>query len=213
MSSRKHDNDATSIFINQLLPNKTGRYTNNIIYGDGFEGKRTDVQALNIRRLYEEFGCDYIVLDAQGVGMGIADALMKEMVDADSGEVYPALSVINDKTMAERCTDPDAEKVIWSIKANAQFNSECAYLLREGFRSRKIRLLATEYDGEEALAENIKEWKHLSQMERQELLMPYVQTTMLIKELIGLQHTEAGNRIKLIEKPGARKDKSNNSLL
>ena len=69
MSSRKHDNDATSIFVNILTPTKAGRYTSNIVYLDTAEGLRTDVQALEIRRLYEDFSCDYIVLDTNGMTM------------------------------------------------------------------------------------------------------------------------------------------------
>lgn len=66
MSSKKHNNDASAIFINQMLPNKAGRYTSNIIYCDASEGLHTEDQALMIRRLYEEFSCDYIVLDCAG---------------------------------------------------------------------------------------------------------------------------------------------------
>lgn len=66
MTSRKHNNDATAIFVNQLMPTKAGRYTSNIVYAESCEGLRTEDQALIIRRLYEEFNCDYIVLDTNG---------------------------------------------------------------------------------------------------------------------------------------------------
>lgn len=66
MSSSKHNNDATAIFINQMLPSKSGRYTNNIVYSDSYEGLHTEDQALVIRRLYDEYMCDYIVLDCTG---------------------------------------------------------------------------------------------------------------------------------------------------
>ena len=66
MSSKKHNNDASSVFINQMLPTRSGRYTNNIVYGDTFEGLHTEDQALAIRKLYDEYECDYIVLDCTG---------------------------------------------------------------------------------------------------------------------------------------------------
>lgn len=66
MTSKKHNNDATAIFVNQLMPTKAGRYTSNIVYAESCEGLRTEDQALIIRRLYEEFNCDYIVLDTNG---------------------------------------------------------------------------------------------------------------------------------------------------
>lgn len=153
MSSKKHNNDATAIFINQMTPTRVGRYTSNIIYTESCEGMRTEAQALVIRKLFDEFDCDYIVLDANGIGLGVYDCLARDLVDTETGEVYPALSCCNNTEMASRCTVPGAEKAIWSIKASAQFNSDCALLLREAFRSGRIRLLCTEYDADEYLAE------------------------------------------------------------
>jgi hypothetical protein len=161
MSSKKNNNDASAIFINQMLPTKSGRYINNIMYCDAAEGLHTEDQALMIRRLYDEFSCDYIVIDTIGVGLGVFDALVRDIVDPDTGEIYPALSCCNNQEMADRCTVKGAEKVIWAIKANTTLNSECAILLREGFRSGKVRLLITEYDGDEAMS-SIKGYNSLS---------------------------------------------------
>lgn len=206
MSSKKHDNDASAIFINQLLPAKSGRYSSNIVYCDSAEGMHTEDQALMIRRLYEEFRCDYIVLDCAGIGLGVYDALVREMVDPDSGEIYPALSCCNNQEMADRCTVKGAEKVIWAIKGSTALNSECAVLLREGFRSGKIRLLITEYDAEAILGE-IRGYGTLNPSERLSLQMPYIHTTLLINELVKLQHEESGGKVRVYEKSGMRKDR------
>lgn len=206
MSSKKHNNDATAIFVNQMLPTKAGRYTSNIVYCDTFEGLHTEDQALVIRKLYDEFACDYIVLDCTGLGLGVYDALVRDMVDPDSGEIYPALSCYNNPEMAERCTVKGADKVIWAIKATPALNSECAVLLREGFRSGKIRLLVTEYDGETLLSD-IKGYGSLTPSEKVKLQMPYVHTTLLIDELVNLQHEESGGRVRMFEKTGRRKDR------
>lgn len=206
MSSKKNRNDASALFVNQMLPSRGGRYTSNIVYSDSAEGLRTDEQALMIRRLYEEFQCDYIVLDANGLGLGVYDELAKDMVDPDTGEIYPALSCCNSQEMAERCVSRSADKVIWAIKANPVINSECALLLREAFRSGKIRLLVPDQDGDSALAD-IKGYGSLSETERLSLRMPYVHTTLLIDELIKLQHEESSGRVKISEKSTMRKDR------
>lgn len=206
MSSKKHNNDATAIFINQMTPTKAGRYTSNIVYCDTFEGLRTDEQALIIRKLYDEFQCDYIVLDTNGVGLGCFDALARDISDPETGEIYPALSCVNDKAMAERCVVPNAEKVIWSIKASASLNSDCAFLLREGFKNGRIRLLVTEYDGNNNLSE-VKGYNTLSQMDQQRLQLPYIHTTLLIDELVKLQHDESGGKVRIRERSGMRKDR------
>ena len=79
-------------------------------------------------------------------------------------------------------------------------------LLREGFRSSKIRLLITEYDGE-ALLSDIKGYNSLSPLEKVTLQKPYVHTTLLIDELVKLQHEESGGRVRVYEKSGMRKDR------
>ena len=206
MSSKKQNNDASAIFINQMLPTKAGRYTSNIVYGEVAEGLHTDVQALVIRRLYDEFQCDYIVLDTNGVGLGVFDSLARDISDPDTGEVYPALSCCNDPTMAERCTTIGAEKVIWSMKATPKVNSECAVLLREGFKSGKIRLLVTEYDADELLS-SLEGYKKLSVRQKEELKLPYINTTLLINELVKLEHDESNGNIRVYEKTGMRKDR------
>ena len=206
MSSKKNNNDASAIFINQMLPTKSGRYTNNIVYCDAAEGLHTEDQALMIRRLYDEFSCDYIVIDTIGVGLGVYDALVRDIVDPETGEIYPALSCCNNQEMADRCTVKGAEKVIWAIKANTALNSECAILLREGFKSGKVRLLITEYDAEEAIS-GIKGYSSLSMAQKTQISMPYVHTTLLINELVKLQHDETGGKVKIYEKAGMRKDR------
>ena len=78
--------------------------------------------------------------------------------------------------------------------------------MREGFRSGKIRLLVTEYDAEALLSE-LKGYNSLSPNEKIRLQMPYVHTTLLIDELVNLQHEESGGRVRIFEKAGKRKDR------
>lgn len=206
MSSRKRDNDASAIFINQLIKTKAGRYTSNIVFADSSEGLRTDEQALEIRRYFDEYDCDYLVLDTSGLGIGIYDAIARDMPDPETGEVYPALSCYNNQEMAERCTVPGAPKVIWAIKASAQFNSECAFSLRQGFKSGRLRLLETEYDAEESLKQ-IHGYKSLSPAMKNRFMLPYVHTTLLVDELTKLQFEESGGKVKMYERAGMRKDR------
>lgn len=206
MSSRKNDNDATAIFINQLVPTKVGRYVSNIVYTEAHEGLNTFDLALLVRKYFDEFMCDYLVIDCQGVGMGSLDLLVRDIVDPESGEIYPALSCCNNPEIASRCTVQNAPKVIWAIKATAQQNSEMAYLLREGFRSGRIRLLIDEFESEEILKE-VAGYNKLSPVEQAKLQLPYINTTLLVNELINLQHEINGDKIKVYEKHGMRKDR------
>ena len=206
MASTKNKNDASAIFINQLLPTKAGRYMNNIVYTESSEGAHTADQALRVRKLYEMYSCDYIVIDVKGVGFGVADSLVRDINDPETGEVYPALSCCNNAEWAARCTTHGADKALWVVNATDKFNSECAILLRDGFRAGRIRLLVTEYDGETSLA-SLKGYSSLDASDKLTLQMPYINTTLLINELINLQHDESSGLVKIFRKNGVRKDR------
>lgn len=206
MASRKYKNDASSVFINQLLPTKANVYCSNIVYTTTWEGMHSADQALRVRRLYDEYDCDYIVIDGKGVGMAVVDVLLRDIVDPDTGEIYPSLSCCNDENIAVRCSDKSAKKAIWVVQGSSRFNSDCAVLLREGFKTGKIRLLVTECDGENALNE-IKGFAPLDESSKAEIMLPYVETTLLIRELTNLLHEETGGTIKISEKRSMRKDR------
>lgn len=206
MSSAKNKNDATSIFINQMVPAAGGKYISNIVFADNNEGLRTEVQALVIRRLFTEYDCDYLVIDTRGLGLGVVDALMGDLYDASSGLTYGALSCCNNPEIASRCTTPNAPKVIWSVLGNPEFNSKCALQLREAIKQKSVRLLISEFDAEDALQE-IKGYADLAPADALNLKLPYIHTSLLINELINLEYETKNSVIKVKEKPGMRKDR------
>lgn len=207
MASKKTKNDASSIMINSAIPTNNNNYTTNLVYLENHEGLNTDELALIVRRLYSWYKCTDLVIDTNGQGLGVYDALIRDMIDHETGELYHALSCCNDKVMAERCKVDSAPKVIWSIKASASFNNEACILLRSGFQKGKINLLVSEFESEEILRERFKNFSKMSPYEQMQYKMPYIQTTLLIYELIGLEHEVKGTNIKIIEKSGMRKDR------
>lgn len=207
MASKKHKNDASSIIINSAIPTSNNNYIANIIYLENYEGLKTEELALIIRRLFKQYKCTDLVIDTNGVGLGVYDCLVQDMIDFRTGEVYTALSCCNDKVMAERCKVDNAPKVIWSIKASAQFNNDICILLRSGFQNGRINLLVSEFEAEESLKEKIKGYNNMPDGIKMDYKMPFIQTTLLIYELISLESETKGTNIKIIEKSGKRKDR------
>ena len=207
MSSKKNNNDASAIIINSAIPKNNSSYTANIIYLENREGLTTDELALVVRRLFSQYKCTDLVVDTNGVGLGVFDALVQDIIDPETGELYPALSCCNNKEMAERCKVDNAPKVIWAIKASASFNTEICTLLRSGFQQGKINLLVSEFEAEEVLKDKIKGFSKLLSFEQMQYKLPFIQTTLLVYELISLEHEIRGTNIKITEKAGMRKDR------
>lgn len=207
MASTKHKNDASAIMINSAIPKNDNTYSANIIYMESHEGMKAEDLALIVRRLFDKYKCTDLVLDTGGQGLPIYDLICSDMLDYETGEVYPALSCCNDKDMEARCTVEGAAKVVWSIKASAAFNSQAAIMLRNGFLNHNINLLVSEIEAENILKSKIKNYTKLSAVEQARYKMPYVQTSLLIYELIYLECEMVGTNVKIKEKSGKRKDR------
>ena len=208
MGSKRHKNDATSITVLQLLPTKNNQFIRNVMYLENFEGGHSETQAIRIRQIYEELYCDYIVIDTAGSGLGIFDNLVKDLTDPDTGEEYLAFTCKNNSEMADRYKgkSPNPPKVIYSIKANAQFNSDIASLLKDNIKRGKLRLLVPEQEAD-AYFNTLKGFKNLSPEKKTELMMPYVQTSLMINEVINLKYEIIGSKVRLSEKGNDRKDR------
>lgn len=206
LASKKQNNDAASIFINSALPTKSNKYIGNLIYTENHEGLHTSELALIVRRLFEQFKCTDIALDVKGIGLGIYDALCRDVSDPLHGIVYPPLSCCNDQVYADRCIDKRAPKVIWAIQATAQFNNDMYLNLRQGFKQGSINLLINEFESEEILRD-VRGYNSMPYSEKLKMQMPYIHTTLLVNELISLEHEARGTTIKVFEKSGMRKDR------
>ena len=208
MSSSKNNNDASVFTVLRLIPNKNKvNYDKYVCYMESLEGGHSQTQALRIRRLYDEFDCDYIVIDTHSFGLSIFDNLATNLYDKELDKTYEALNCINDSEMAKRCFIEDAPKVIYSIKANAQLNNDMHVYVRDDLKRGKLRLLVSENECREYL-ENIKGYKELPVEEQVKFTLPYIQTTLLINEMINLERIDMDNNlIKLKEPSTKRKDR------
>ena len=83
-------------------------------------------------------------------------------------------------------------------------------MTRDAFKAGRIRLLVNEYDGETYLAK-LKGYDKLDAREKLMLQMPYIDTTLLINELINLKNANENDpnskSIKLVRYGTGRKDR------
>lgn len=208
-STKKKRNDASALYINDLTPDSNGTsYQSTIVYGETFEGLTADALGIIVMRYFYEYKCTDLVIDSNGVGMAVYDYIIKNHYDNETGKQYAALTCLNDDDMAMRCITPGATKAVWSIKANARFNSQICASLRDGIKSGKILLPKNELMVEEYLMQNCKGYKNMAPTEQLRVKTAYVQATLAVFELIKLKafHDNNGN-ITIKEQSGMRKDR------
>ena len=206
LASKRHDNDAAALIINSAIPNENNEYINNIVYLETHEGLTTDELGTLVMRMFYMYNCTDLVLDCAGQGLGVYDTIIKDVYDAEYGVTYDAMTCINDKDMADRCKVKTANKVIWSIKANATFNTQAAFNLRAAFQNNKINLLVSDFEADEAV-KKIRGYNSMTAKEQAQVKAPFLQTSLMINELINLEHEVKGTNVKIKERSGMRKDR------
>lgn len=197
------ENDASVYTIIRLIPTSKG-YDRNIVYMESMDGGHTVIQATRIRQLFDDFDCDYLVLDTQNAGIGIYDQLVQPLYDKERSKEYDPWTCINDDKMAERCTYPNAQKVIYSVKGSSQFNSEAALMLRDGLRRGRVKLLVNEIEGRDYL-KGIKGFTSLPIETQVKFESVYVQITLLVNEMINLEGERTDNNLIRLKEPRSRR--------
>ena len=206
-STAKKDNDASSIILSQCFIGEPGQTIYKIPFLRNIEGARTDDLALQFRRYFDEFQADILGIDARGVGMGVLDALLADIYDPLTGEVYGALNCYNNDDIAKRCHVDHAPKVIYAVQATREYNSKIALGLRETIRSGKLQLLQSEDDFEDYMIEQFPNYLEIAPDDKAKILLPIAETTLLIKELISLQYETKSNLVSVKERSSMRNDR------
>lgn len=212
LSSKKHDNDASCFIITSAMPTADHSYISNEVYILTKEDMTTDELGLLAMRMFYQYECDYMAIDANGVGQSVLDFLMTNRFDPEYGVTYGALNVCNNSVLADRCKIKNAPKVIYAFKANAQLNNDWCLNLRAGIMNGNINLLTHDNDIDDYLSDSVKGYNKLSDVQKAKLRLPYLQTTLLIDELINLDHDETNGLIRVHEKSGMRKDRYSSLL-
>jgi len=202
-------NDSTVFTFIRCIPSGD-HYIKSVEYIETLDGQLTSVQALKLKRLFYDLECDYCVMDTAGNGIGIYDSCALITVDDSRGIEYPAWKAMNDEGMKDRAIDQNAIPLIQSIKVAGhsapQINHEMATYTKTQFEQNNIKLLCSEQEGQEYMIEKHGLMK-MDSSDMAKMVVPYINTTRLISEMINLEMVTRDGYIKLVEPVGHKKDR------
>ena len=198
-------NDTSAFTLMRLHPSGDG-YTRDILYLESISRNITTKDlAIRLKQLYYDFEADYVVMDANGNGLGVFDELCDILYDKDRDMEYPPWASINSEEANNR-TGSKGTKVIYSVKATADFNNMIAVSLKANIENGKLRLPISDIEKREELV-NEGGFVKKTPEEQMRLMYPYLQATALVTELVNLEYDvrQSGVRIKEVGK--ATKDR------
>ena len=180
----------------KVTPHTAGASLKTLVNIYTIHNEHFEEQAIALKRLYYKYKARRMVIDANGLGIGLVDYMVKSQIDPDTNDTYPDFGVEN---------DPDGEykkfrtvnceyDAMYLIKANAPINTEAHANAQTQLSSGKVKLLIDERVAKVKLL-GTKRGQDMKPEERQDYLRPFTLTSILKDEMMNLREENEGVNI------------------
>ena len=199
----------TVICVFKVTPQSQGNALKSLVNIYTLSDEHFEDQAIKLKRLFYKYKAQRLVIDGNGMGIGLVDYMVKSQIDPDTGEVLPDFGVYNDeegyyKKYKTNITELDA---LYIIKANAPINTEAHANARAQLASGKVKFLIHERIAKNKLLAT-KVGQNMTTDKRADYLKPFTLTSILEEEMMNLREENEGVNIILKQaNKGIKKDK------
>lgn len=198
----------TEVCVIKVTPQPQGSSLKSLVNIYSFDEEHFEQQAINIKKLYYKYRARAVAIDANGLGIGLIDYMVKGQEDVD-GTYFPPFGVDNDEEgFYKKFRTDDMEKdALFLIKANAPINTEAHTYVQTQLFSGKIKLLIDEQAAKNKLM-GTKAGQTMDPNKRAEYLKPFVHTSILREQMLNLVEENEGVNIILKQSTkSVKKDK------
>lgn len=192
---RKGCDSVVSVF--KVTPQAVGGAIKSLVNMYVYSDMHLETQAQKIKELYYKYDARRVVIDGNGLGIGLIDYMVKSQKDL-AGNVYPDFGIYNDpenyyKSYKTASTEEDA---VYIIKANAALNTEIHVNAQTQLASGKVKLLIDERIAKQKLLDT-KIGQNMRPEEREDYIRPFFLTSVLKEEMMNLREENEGININL----------------
>lgn len=190
--SEGNQNANTVVLVDKVKQNKkTGICISHLVNMKVFHGEHFEEQAIKIKRTVFNYNAEMLIVDANGLGAGIVDFLVKDNIDG-SGEVYPSFSVVNDNSY-DKLKMESSLPLLYCMKSQGiagKIHTNCLSQISSG----KVKFLIDEMEARANALSDTKN-KNLKGQAMAEYLVPYLNTTILKDEMLNLKAKQSGKDV------------------
>lgn len=199
----------TEAVVIKVTPQAQGTSLKSVVNIYTYDEEHFETQAINLKKLYYKYKARKLVIDGNGLGIGLLDYMVKGQVDPETGDFLPDFGVENDedKFYKKYKTENTETDAIYVIKANMPINTEAHSYVQTQLSSGKIKFLIDESQAKVKLL-GTKIGQTMDPEKRNEYLKPFVETTILREQMLNLiEDNEGVNIILKMANRGVGKDK------
>ena len=199
----------TVVCVFKVTPQPQGSAIKTLVNIYTLTDEHFEDQAIKLKKLFYKYNAQRLVIDANGLGIGLVDYMIKSQIDPDTADVFPDFGVYNDDELYYKKyrTNNTEQDALYLIKANAPLNTEAHTIARSNLSSGKVKFLIDERVAKQKLL-GTKVGQNMKPEERAEYLKPFTLTSILKEEMLNLREENEGVNIILKQaNRGIRKDK------
>ena len=187
---RLNDQTVCCVFRVNVVKNKYyATLVNLYVLGRQADKKTFTQQAIEIKQIIKRFKPKEVVIDTNGLGIGLADEMIRTQI-SDDGEELPPYGFFNNDDY-KKIQPKDAINILYSLKANGPLNSKIHGNAYSRLNGGTVRFLIKEQEAKNALMAT-KIGQKMTVKERIERLMPHEMTTKLFEEMANLRLKRTG---------------------
>ena len=190
----------TEIAVIKVTPQPGASSIKSLVNIYTYDAEHFEEQAIKIKQLYYKYKASMISIDANGLGVGLIDFMVKSQVDPDTGETLPDFGVYGGTYEGagqeyKKFKTPDTEQdAMYLIKANAPINTEMYSYVQSQIMNGKVKFLIDEQTAKVTLMSK-KVGQEMTPEKRNEYLIPFQQTTILREQMLNLVEENEGVNI------------------
>ena len=173
-------------------------FTKNLVNIILMEGRNFLYQATKIKELDMMFNFDWIVVDTNGLGVGLVDFLMTENRHPETEQLFPAFNIRNIKEYPDYSRDQKigSPNKIWVLKTNQHSAGKIHTNAYNELFSGRVKLLIDEKEAKDRLL-TLQKGQKMSFEERIRYMAPFKNTSLLIDETSNLKINQKNVNFKL----------------
>ena len=186
----------TEAVIIKVTPQAQGTALKSVVNIYTYDEEHFETQAIKLKKLYYKYKARKLIIDGNGLGIGLIDYMVKSQIDPDTGDILPDFGIDNDedKFYKKYKTDDTELDAVYIIKANAPINTEAHSYTQTQLASGKIKFLIDETQAKTKLL-GTKIGQSMDPEKRNEYLRPFVETTILREQMLNLIEDNEGVNI------------------
>jgi len=180
----------------KVNPQPMGEAFKSLVNIYAFADDHFEDQAIRLKKLFYKYKAKRLVIDGNGLGIGLIDYMVKSQTDPITGDVYPDFGIYNDDDgyYKQYKTEATEQNAIYIIKANAAINTVAHANAQTQLNAGKVKLLIDERVAKEKLL-GTKVGQNMTPEERAEYLYPFTLTSILKEEMMNLREETEGLNI------------------